>query len=185
MCQKPLFACVITLLMLPSMWYITVIGFIDVAGVVVALGCYYLYMTKVLNSRKYLKYILLGVMLAFIMIIRRYFAFFTVSFVTVMIIETILFSRKFKELFITLLSLGFVLVVLFYPFFTNILLKDYGALYSSYKYSFATDLKLITGIKFCCSFKSCDGVRPYRIIPARHILRCLSSSRQSAAEFEQ
>lgn len=144
MCQKPLFACVITLLMLPSMWYITVIGFIDVAGVVVALGCYYLYMTKVLNSRKYLKYILLGVMLAFIMIIRRYFAFFTVSFVTVMIIETILFSRKFKELFITLLSLGFVLVVLFYPFFTNILLKDYGALYSSYKYSFATDLKLIT-----------------------------------------
>ena len=144
MCHKPLFACVITLLMLPSMWYITVIGFIDVAGVVVALGCYYLYMTKVLNSRKYLKYILLGVMLAFIMIIRRYFAFFTVSFVTVMIIETILFSRKFKELFITLLSLGFVLVVLFYPFFTNILLKDYGALYSSYKYSFATDLKLIT-----------------------------------------
>ncbi len=142
--SKPLFAYTVTLLMLPSMWYITVIGFIDVAGVVIALMCYFLYITNVLDNKKYLKYILLGVMLAFIMIIRRYFAFFTVSFVTVMVIETILLHRNFKELIVTLLSFGFVLIVLFYPFFVNILLRDYGVLYSSYKYSFATDLKLIT-----------------------------------------
>ena len=142
--EKPLYAYTVTLLMMPSVWYITVIGFIDVAGVVVALLCYYVYMTDAIDGKRYLKYILLGVMLAFIMIIRRYFAFFTVSFVTVMIIETILSRRNFKELIVTLLSFGFVLVVLFYPFFTNILLRDYGVLYASYKYSFATDLKLIT-----------------------------------------
>lgn len=144
MCQKPLFGCLITLFMIPCMWYITVIGFIDVAGVVIALMCYYLYLTNALKNKKYLKSILIGFMLAFMMIIRRYFAFFTVSFVTLMIIETILFSRKFKELYVTLLSFAFVLIVLFYPFFTNILLKDYGTLYSGYKYSVVTDLKLIT-----------------------------------------
>lgn len=142
--KAPRFAFVITLLSIPALWYITCIGFIDVAGVFLGLLCYYLYMTDTLNNKPYIKSIAIGVLLVMMMITRRYFAFFAVSFLTVMAIDTILIKHNIKQLATVILTVGLVLLVLFYPFFKNILLKDYGTLYSSYKYSIWTDLKLIT-----------------------------------------
>ncbi len=142
--KAPRFAFVITLISIPALWYITCIGFIDVAGVFLGLLCYYLYMTDTLNDKPYLKSIIIGFLLVIMMITRRYFAFFAVSFLTVMAIDTILIKHNVKQLVTVILTVGFVLLVLFYPFFKNILLKDYGTLYSSYKYSVLTDLKLIT-----------------------------------------
>ncbi len=142
--KAPKLACAVTLCAIPSFLYIAVIGFIDVAGVLVGLGCYYLYFTDSIKNRPYSKSVLLGIMLVLIMILRRYFAFFAVSFVTAMAIDTILFKRNYKEFATTIITISVLLAVCFYPFLTNILLKDYGALYAGYKYSFFTDLKLIT-----------------------------------------
>lgn len=142
--KAPYFAFIITLMLIPALWYIAVIGFIDVAGVLIGLVCYMLYMTDILDKRPYLKNVLLGILLVLAMITRRYFAFFSVSFITLMIVDTMLLKHNYKQLAVTLITVAFMLLVVFYPFFKNILLKDYGTLYSGYKYSVWTDMKLIT-----------------------------------------
>lgn len=142
--KSPRFTFIITLMLIPALWYITVIGFIDVAGVMIGLLCYLLYMTDVLDKKPYLKSVLLGLFLVFAMITRRYFAFFSVSFITLMVVDSILIKHNYRQLAVTLLTVAFMLLTVFYPFFKNILLKDYGTLYSGYKYPLWTDLKLIT-----------------------------------------
>ena len=142
--KLPYFAFIITLMLIPAMWYITIIGFIDSAGVMIGLFCYLLYMTNVFDKKPCLKSVLLGLMLVLAMITRRYFAFFSVSFITLMAVDAILVKHNYKQLGITLLTVAFLLLTAFYPFFKNILLKDYGTLYSGYKYPLWTDLKLIT-----------------------------------------
>ena len=138
------FAYVITVLIIPALTYLAIIGFIDVAGVFLGLLCYYLYFTDVLINHKWLKSVFIGILLVLVMISRRYFAFFAVSFLTVIAIDAILFKRDIKHLIITVVATVAVLLICFYPFFTNILLKDYGTLYAGYKYSLGTDMKLIT-----------------------------------------
>lgn len=142
--KTPYFTYIVTLMLIPALWYITVIGFIDVAGVLIGLVCYLLYMTDTLDKKPCMKNIILGILLVLAMITRRHFAFFSVSFITLMIVDTILIKRNYKQLAVTLITVAFMLLIVFYPFFKNILLKDYGTLYSGYKYSVWTDLKLIT-----------------------------------------
>ena len=144
MSKAPRFAYAITIMAIPAFLYIAIIGFIDVVGVLIGLICYYLYFTNVSDKASMLKSIILGILLVLIMVSRRYFAFFSVSFLTLITIDTILYRRDIKQFVITIITVGLVLGIGFYPFLRNILLKDYGTLYSSYKYSVLTDLKLIT-----------------------------------------
>lgn len=142
--KAPLLAFVISVISVPALSYLTCIGFIDVGGVLIATACYYFYYTDGFKKRPWIKYIIIGVLLSVIMLYRRYFAFFAVSFVTSMIIDSILFKRSVKGMFITVMTTVCVLAVFFFPFIINILLKDYGNLYSGYKYDVMTDLKIIT-----------------------------------------
>ncbi len=148
LCEKlskaPWVAFLVTVISIPALLYITFIGFIDVGGVLIGVSCYYLYYTDTFKKRPWVKYVILGVLLAVIMLFRRYFAFFAVSFITAMIIDVILFRRSSRGLLITLGTLAGVIVIFFFLFITNILLKDYGNLYSGYRYNIFTDLKLIT-----------------------------------------
>ncbi len=142
LCKAPGLGYIITVLIMPAVLYIVCIGFIDICAVLSGLLCYYLYFAKS-ESKGISRYVCLGFLLTFIMLLRRYFAFFSVSFATVMIIDCVLFKKSKKNLFITGIS-AVVLLAVFYLFLINVLLRDYGNLYSSYKYSFITDLKLIT-----------------------------------------
>lgn len=140
--KAPRLAYLVTVLIMPAVLYIACIGFIDICAVAAGLGCYYLYFKE---SEKNLtkNHICIGFMLTLMMLLRRYFAFFSVSFATVMVVDCILFKKNIKRLVVTAIS-SLALLAVFYPFIFNVLLKDYGNIYSSYKYSVATDLKLIT-----------------------------------------
>ncbi len=172
--KAPGIAYALTLMLIPAWIYIAVIGFIDVAGVFVGLLCYYLYFTDVLKNRPKLKSMLIGVLLVIIMIMRRYFAFFAVSFVTMMAIDSILIKKKVKDLILTAITIAVLLLVCFYPFFKNILLKDYGAMYSSYKYSFYTDLKLITRYFGTAFLGLILGAVPYMVYKQRELRGALA-----------
>lgn len=141
--KKPLAAYVVCVAAIPAAVYITVIGFVDIGGVLIGMLCYYLYLRNSEN-KSIANSVALGICLTLIMIFRRYYAFFSVSFITAMIIDSILIKKTMKNTVITVAACGLSLLLLFYPFFTNILLKDYGTLYASYKYNAYTDLKLIT-----------------------------------------
>lgn len=167
----------VSILCIPAFVYNAVIGFIDVAGVLIGLLCYYLYFTDVLRNKPYIKSVLLGVLLVIIMLTRRYFAFFAVSFVTVMALNTILFKKSFKELAVTVSAIAIMLVVFFNPFLVNILLKNYGTLYSSYKYSVFTDFKLITRY-FGVVFILLVFVQGIYLAIKKKEMRCLSAIMQ-------
>ena len=159
--KAPRTSFLISILSMPAVMYIVSIGFVDICGVLVGTLCYYIYFKKKPEKNTWLYYVVLGILLTDIMVLRRYFAFFSVSFITAMIIDAIMFKADKKNIIITVLTAGIVLVTAFYPFLRNILLKDYGTLYSGYKYDVFTDLKLITryfGLLFILTVLACGPV---------------------------
>lgn len=142
--KAPYVTFTLTVFFMPVVLYMAYIGFVDVGGSFIALLCYNLYYTKNSVTDKKYRYVLLGILLVLIMVFRRYYAFFSVSFFTAMIADSILYDRKKSNVIITASVMGIIFLTLLLPYVTNILLKDYGDLYSGYKYDIITDIKLLT-----------------------------------------
>ena|GEM_PF-372049 len=141
--KAPMFSFITAVFMLPATLYIAAMGFADVGGLLMMLACYNLYYKRNNRDGSPIRHIFISILLVVMMIYRRYFAFFAVSFVTAMLIDCILFRRKWRNVLITGLSAAAFMLLAFLPFVTGILFKDYGALYSSYKFPITTDLKFI------------------------------------------
>lgn len=142
--KAPRFAFAAAVLIMPAAAFLAFAGFVDVGGLLIAIACYQLYYTAEGTSDRWYRYIAVGVLLVMIMVFRRYFAFFAVSFLTAMAVDCIVFRKKWRYLIITVLTSAALLLTVFRPFLTGILLRDYGTLYASYQYSVGTDMKLIT-----------------------------------------
>ncbi len=142
--KAPMLAYMAAIFIIPSLIFIAASGFADVGALPMMLGCYALYYPSKPERGASTRYIWIGVLLVFMMVYRRYFAFFSVSFITAMAMDCMLFGRKKRNFFITVLTAALMLFTVFKPFLTGILIKDYGTLYSDYKYSIYTDFKLIT-----------------------------------------
>ncbi len=147
LCRKlskaPKAAFLMAVFIMPVTFFLAFNGFVDVGGLLIALCCYDLYYSAKGVSRGRFKYIIIGILLVLIMVFRRYFAFFSVSFITAMIADCIIYRRNRKNLLLLIAVAAALLATVFRPFLINILLKNYGSLYSGYKYSPATDMKLI------------------------------------------
>lgn len=130
--------------LVPSMLFIAESGYADVGGLIMMLGCYNLYFTDKEREDDLVRYIGIGALLVLMMIFRRYYSFFAVSFMTAMAMDCIVFRKKWVNLLITGATAAVILVVFFMPFVTYILLKNYSELYSDYKFPVATDLRFIT-----------------------------------------
>ena len=140
--KAPYVSYVAATFILPATLCLAGMGFVDVGGYLMALICYNLYYT---DNEKYskLRHIGIGVMLVLMMLFRRYFAFFAISFITAMIIDCILFRKKWSGLIATGITSALIILIGFMPFLTEILLRDYGTLYAGYKFSLMVDLKFI------------------------------------------
>ena len=141
--KAPMFSFITAVFMLPATLFIAAMGFADVGGLLMMLACYDLYYKRNGREGAPIRYIFIGILLVMMMIYRRYFAFFAVSFVTAMLIDCILFRRKWRNVMIACASAAVFMLLAFFPFVTGILFKDYGTLYSSYKFPITTDLKFI------------------------------------------
>ncbi len=146
--KAPKIAAVITVMLCPSMMFLAFNGFVDIGGLLLCLICFNLYYIRKDNKIQVgggvWRYMLIGVLLVFMMLWRRWFAFFAVSFVTAMLADCVLFRRKWYGAAITIACAGVVLIAFFKDFVFYKLLLDYGNLYSGYKFSIGTDFKLIT-----------------------------------------
>lgn len=142
--KAPKAAFLIAVFIMPVTFFLAFNGFVDVGGLLIALGCYNLYYSENGVSRKHYKYIIIGILLVLIMVFRRYFAFFTVSFITAMVADCIISRRNRRNLFLLFAAAAILLVTVFRPFMINILLKNYGSIYAGYKYSPSVDMKLIS-----------------------------------------
>ena len=126
----------------PIILFITLIGFVDVGGLLFGLICMYLYFTKHPKRPCYGRHIAIGLLLVLMMIWRRWYAFFAVSFITAMIADCLIFRKKFMPAAVTLITSAAVILLFFRGFFFTRLIADYGNMYSGYKFSASTDFKL-------------------------------------------
>lgn len=142
--KAPKIATAITMLICPSMMFLTFSGFVDIGGLLMCLICFNLYYTKKDQKDGIWRYVLIGLLLVGIMLWRRWYAFFAVSFITAMLGDCVLFKRKWYNAAATIAVAALVMVLFFKDFLVFKLLKDYGNLYAGYKFSIGTDFKLIT-----------------------------------------
>ncbi len=142
--KAPKIAAAITIMICPSMMFLAFNGFVDIGGLFICLMCFNLYYTG--NGKKdgIWRYIIIGMLLVLVMLWRRWYAFFAVSFVTAMIADCVLFKRKWYNAVVTVAVIGAVLLLCFRDFVMYKLMNDYGNLYAGYKFSAMTDFKLIT-----------------------------------------
>lgn len=142
--KAPKIATALTILLCPTMMFLAFNGFVDIGGLFICLLCFNLYYTKDGKKDGIWRYIVIGLLLVIVMLWRRWYAFFVVSFVTAMIADCVLFKRKWYNAAATVMVIGSVLVLCFRDFVIQRLMNDYGNLYAGYKFSMMTDFKLIT-----------------------------------------
>lgn len=142
--SKPYLTVSLIMLLCPAITGLALLGFVDIGGMLICLVCYYLYFTADGQKQSIIKSIAIGALLVLMMLWRRYYAFFAVSFITAMIADVILFKKKWYCAAAAILTAGLIITFFFRDFLVNILLADYGTAYSGYKYDLATDFKIIT-----------------------------------------
>lgn len=142
--KAPRTAFTVAICLVPAMLYMANTGFADVGGLVMMLGCYSLYFTEPEKEDGVLRYIAIGALLVFSMVFRRYYSFFSVSFLTAMVMDCILFGKRWRNVITAGLTSAVILVGAFMPFVTNMLLKNYSELYSGYKFPLIMDIRFIT-----------------------------------------
>ena len=157
--KAPKIALSLVILLFPVMMFITFNGFVDIGGMFMCFLCFNLYFTKKGHKDGLWRYILIGILLTFMMLWRRWYAFFSVSFLTAMIADCLLFKRKWYKAALSALTAAAVLLLFFRGFLTERLMQDYGSLYAGYKFSVMTDFKLITryfGLIFTVALAVCS-----------------------------
>ncbi len=142
--KSPKITTVIVMLICPAITFMALIGFVDIGGLLGGLLCCYLYFEKDNKEPVWYKYIIIGAVLVLMMLWRRWYAFFAVSFITAMLADGIINKKRWYMCILTVLTAGIIIVVFFRGFLFNILLTNYGEIYSGYKFSPSTDFKLIT-----------------------------------------
>lgn len=142
--KRPYLTTSLIMLLCPAITGLAFLGFVDIGGMLICLICYYLYFTKEDQKQSVIKSMIIGALLVLMMIWRRYYAFFAVSFITAMIADVILFKKKWYCAAAAVLTAGLIVVFCFRDFLVNILIADYGSAYSGYKYNLGTDFKIIT-----------------------------------------
>lgn len=136
------FSAVAAVMVFPIILFITLIGFVDVGGLLFGLICMYLYFTKSPKRPEYGRHIAIGMLLVLMMIWRRWYAFFAVSFITATIADCVIYRKKIIPVLVTLITSAVIILLFFRGFFYTKLIADYGNMYSGYKFSASTDFKL-------------------------------------------
>lgn len=132
-----------TVAAVPSLIFMTFIGFTDVGGMSLCLLLMYLYFTRSEKRIEPLRCIAMGALLVLVMLWRRWFAFFSVSFITAMLAEAIVLRKNIVPAILTGLTSAVILLIGFRDFVFGKLLADYGNLYSGYRFAASTDIKLV------------------------------------------
>lgn len=161
------------LLSLPILIFLALTGFVDVIGAAICLSCYTLYKN---NRNSPICGFCIGILLALAILTRRWYAFFAVSFILAMFADGIISGKNYKCFFAAICNTGFILMMFFSPLVINKLLADYSTIYSGYKFSLITDIKL---------FARYFGVLPLFMILIGLIYRIIKKDKRVIMPFLQ
>lgn len=131
---------------LPQFWIPVLLGYIDVAGVGIIFLIFYLYFRKNLADQSRRSLIGIGILLAVLIILRRWYAYWVVGFFVAATVYELLFflknkteNSKSKTAIKHFSIIGISSLIFFFIFATQISIRmittDYADIYSAYKQS--------------------------------------------------
>lgn len=136
--NKPILITFCLLFTFPYLIFAALTGFIDIGGIFCTLSAFFLYQKN--KSRQFdTGFFTIGLLLAFSVVLRRWYAFYAVSFVTAVTIDCIFFKKSFRPLREILFSSGFFLLFFFQDLVTKKLMVSYTDAYSAYSLGIQTD----------------------------------------------
>lgn len=150
--------------MFPMLFYTSVTGFIDIAGIPPALGALLLWLRiprlkEARPARRRLslqsgpddaaesvytglcRYFTAGCLLAVAVLLRRWYAFFAVSFFAAALPDCLIFKKPALPLIMAAASFAFILLFFFQPIVSGLLIRNYADLYSDFSFDLPVDLR--------------------------------------------
>jgi hypothetical protein len=163
-CRRAVPAAAAVFCMFPMLFYTSVTGFIDVAGLTPALGALLLWLRiprlkEVRPVRYYAspqsgpddavetpyaglcRYFAAGCLLAVTVLLRRWYAFFAVSFFAAALLDSLIFKKPALPLITAAAAFAFVLLFFFQPFVSGLLIRNYADLYSDFSFDLPVDVR--------------------------------------------
>jgi len=137
----------LTAALFPQFWSPVLFGYPDVIGVLLICMILFLFWKDPIEKLSFPRLIIIGLLLAFLIMLRRWYAYWVVSFCVALGIERVLspfLDKRFKledYLFSIkrIIIIGAVSVVSFFlfasPIAMRMLITDYADIYSAYRYS--------------------------------------------------
>lgn len=130
------------MLALPSLFYTSVTGFVDIAGAVVCTFALILCLREGGKGR-FSRFLLIGVLCALAVVLRRWYAFFALAFLLVLLVEGIAFRRSPAGILGYLCGFAFPLLFFLQTFVSKRLLADYAAQYAAYNLGLGVDFRML------------------------------------------
>lgn len=140
--KAPLITTLIVIFTMPVMIYLTFNGFTEMGGFLMCMLCFYLYFRKDGKEPGVGHQITIGLLLAALMLWNNWFLFFSVSFVTAMLADAILFRKKWYMCLIALAVMIATVSFFFEGFMFRRLIAAYGN--GSFHFRFALNMRMIT-----------------------------------------
>ncbi|NCE64788.1 hypothetical protein D1159_09350 [Pseudoflavonifractor sp. 524-17] len=130
------------MLALPSLFYTSVTGFVDVAGAGVALAALLLWL-KEPGKGRFSRFLLVGLLAALAVVLRRWYAFYALAFLLCLAVDCAAFRRSPAPVLGYLCGFAFPLLFFLQTFVSKRLLANYGAMYAAYDLGVDIDLRLL------------------------------------------
>lgn len=142
--KRALVAALCVICSLPMLFYLSVLGFVDVAGTFFALAAVFLCLyTGDSKKQSFGRYVFAGCFLAIALLLRRWYVFFALSLLLSQLVTDIIFRKTAAPFLWTAGSFAALLLFFFQPMVSRILLANYAAAYSSYSMDIQTDFMLL------------------------------------------
>jgi hypothetical protein len=154
----PYVIAILSLFLFPNFWQPILSGYPDVGGLFIINIILFTYLSKPLLEQSKSNLLLIAVMLAILIIFRRWYTYWGVSFYIVLLIQASIISfsthnthkniliRKLLEIFILIFITGILLFIISPTFTIRIIRTNYADIYSGYRMStslFETFLQVI------------------------------------------
>ncbi len=141
--RKPgLWLGVAAMLALPSLFYTSVTGFVDIAGAGVCTFALILCLREGGKGR-FSRFLLIGVLCALAVVLRRWYAFFALAFLLALVLEGVAFRRSPTGILGYLCGFAFPLLFFLQTFVSKRLLADYAAQYAAYDLGLGVDFRML------------------------------------------
>lgn len=128
---------------LPSLFYTSVTGFVDIAGAGVCLLAMILALREKGKGR-FSRFLLIGLLCALAVVLRRWYAFYALSFLIALLVDSAAFRRSPAPVLGYLCGFAFPLLFFLQTFVSQRLLANYAQMYAAYDLGLGMDVRMMT-----------------------------------------